>query len=103
MVLYFLETMNYYETLGLNRSASSDEIKKAYRSLAMKYHPDRNQGDAAAEVKFKEGAVAYEVLGNADKKAKYDRFGHAGLGNGSGGYGGGMNMEDIFSNFGDIF
>jgi molecular chaperone DnaJ len=95
---------DYYEVLGVERSATEAEIKKAYRKVALKFHPDRNQGDDAAEDKFKEAAVAYEVLGNAEKKAKYDRFGHAGI-DGQGGYGGqgGMNMEDIFSNFGDIF
>ena len=96
---------DYYEVLGVERSASEAEIKKAYRKVALKYHPDRNQDDPSAEDKFKEAAVAYEVLGNAEKKAKYDRFGHAGVDGqgGFGGQGGGMNMEDIFSNFGDIF
>jgi molecular chaperone DnaJ len=96
---------DYYETLGVAKTASSDEIKKAYRKVAMQYHPDRNPGDKAAEEKFKEAAEAYEVLSDADKKAQYDRYGHAGVsGNGRGGYGGGgMNMDDIFSQFGDIF
>ena len=96
---------DYYEILGVERNATETEIKKAYRKVALKYHPDRNEGDSAAEEKFKEAAEAYEVLGNADKKAKYDRFGHAGVDGqgGFGGHGGGMNMEDIFSNFGDIF
>ncbi len=96
---------DYYEILGVNKSASTDEIKKAYRKVAMQYHPDRNPGDKAAEEKFKEAAEAYEVLSDADKKAQYDRYGHAGVsGNGRGGFGGGgMNMEDIFSQFGDIF
>lgn len=96
---------DYYEILGVDKNASEAEIKKAYRKVALKFHPDRNQGDSKAEEKFKEAAIAYEVLGNAEKKAKYDRFGHAGV-DGSGGFGGaggGMNMEDIFSNFGDIF
>lgn len=96
---------DYYEILGIDKGASEAEIKKAYRKVALKFHPDRNQDDPKAEEKFKEAAVAYEVLGNAEKKAKYDRFGHAGV-DGSGGFGGaggGMNMEDIFSNFGDIF
>lgn len=95
---------DYYEVLGVAKSASADEIKKAYRKVAMQYHPDRNPGDKAAEEKFKEAAEAYEVLSDQEKKAKYDRFGHAGLNN-RGGFGGGqgMNMEDIFSNFGDIF
>lgn len=93
---------DYYEVLGLSKNATEAEIKKAYRKMALKYHPDKNQGDASAEEKFKEAAEAYEVLSNADKKARYDQYGHAGL-NGSGGFGGGMNMDDIFSQFGDIF
>lgn len=95
---------DYYEVLGVSKSAAADEIKKAYRKLAIKYHPDKNPDDKEAEEKFKEAAEAYEVLSNADKKAKYDRFGHAGMG-GQGGFGGqgGMNMEDIFDHFGDIF
>lgn len=95
---------DYYEVLGVGKSASTDEVKKAYRKVAMQYHPDRNPGDKAAEEKFKEAAEAYEVLSDADKKAQYDRYGHAGVsGNGRGYSGGGMNMEDIFSQFGDIF
>jgi molecular chaperone DnaJ len=96
---------DYYEILGVNKDASTDEIKKAYRKVAMQYHPDRNPGDKPAEEKFKEAAEAYEILSDADKKAQYDRYGHAGVsGNGRGGYGGAnMNMEDIFSQFGDIF
>jgi len=96
---------DYYEVLGVGKSANTDEIKKAYRKVAMQFHPDRNPGDKAAEEKFKEAAEAYEVLSDADKKAQYDRYGHAGVsGNGRGGFGGGgMNMEDIFSQFGDIF
>lgn len=97
---------DYYEVLGVAKSAGADEIKKAYRKIAMQYHPDRNPGDAAAEEKFKEAAEAYDVLSDADKKARYDRFGHAGMGGAAGGGGrgpGGMNMEDIFQNFGDIF
>ncbi len=95
---------DYYEILGVSKGASADEIKKAYRKVAMQYHPDRNPGDKAAEEKFKEAAEAYEVLSDADKKAQYDRYGHAGVsGNGRGFSGGGMNMEDIFSQFGDIF
>ncbi|MEP7279854.1 MAG: molecular chaperone DnaJ [Bacteroidota bacterium] len=94
---------DYYEILGANKSSSADEIKKAYRKVAMQFHPDRNPGDKAAEEKFKEAAEAYEVLCDADKKAQYDRFGHAGMGNGRGGFGGSMNTEDIFSQFGDIF
>lgn len=97
---------DFYEILGVSKSASADEIKKAYRKTAMQYHPDRNPGDKAAEEKFKEAAEAYEILSDADKKAKYDRFGHAAFGpgtQGGQGYGGGMNMDDIFSQFGDIF
>ncbi len=97
---------DYYEILGVGKNASADEIKKAYRKVAMQYHPDRNPGDKAAEEKFKEAAEAYEVLSDADKKSQYDRFGHAGVsGNGRGGgfSGGGMNTDDIFSQFGDIF
>jgi molecular chaperone DnaJ len=94
-----------YSVLGVDRNASADEIKKAYRKLAIKYHPDKNPGDKAAEEKFKEAAAAYEILGDSEKKAKFDRFGHQGPGGYSGGgfQGGGMNMEDIFSQFGDIF
>lgn len=97
---------DYYEILGVAKSATADEIKKAYRKVAMQYHPDRNPGNKEAEEKFKEAAEAYEVLSDADKKAQYDRYGHAGVsGNGRGGFGGGhnMNMDDIFSQFGDIF
>ncbi|MGB0933964.1 MAG: molecular chaperone DnaJ [Lishizhenia sp.] len=96
---------DYYEVLGVSKSASDAEIKKAYRKLALKYHPDKNPDDKAAEEKFKEAAEAYEVLSNSDKKARYDRFGHQGVGGaGGGGFGGGgMNMDDIFSQFGDIF
>ena len=96
---------DYYETLGVDRKASGSDIKKAYRKLALKYHPDKNPGDAAAEEKFKEAAEAYEVLQDDQKRAQYDRFGHDGLRGGpDGGAGfGGMNMEDIFSQFGDIF
>ncbi|MBN8781586.1 MAG: molecular chaperone DnaJ [Sphingobacteriales bacterium SCN 48-20] len=97
---------DYYEVLGVAKSASADEIKKAYRKVAMQYHPDRNPGDKAAEEKFKEAAEAYEILSDADKRAQYDRYGHAGVGAGArGGFNGGagMNMDDIFSNFGDIF
>ncbi|MEY3059082.1 MAG: molecular chaperone DnaJ [Bacteroidota bacterium] len=94
---------DYYEILGVSKSASADEIKKAYRKVAMQFHPDRNPGDKEAEEKFKEAAEAYEVLSDQDKRSQYDRYGHAGV-NGRGGAGAhGMNMEDIFSNFGDIF
>lgn len=95
---------DYYEILGVSKTSSADEIKKAYRKVAMQYHPDRNPGDKAAEDKFKEAAEAYEVLSDADKRAKYDRFGHQAFGPGTGGFNGGNgNMEDIFSQFGDIF
>jgi molecular chaperone DnaJ len=98
---------DYYEVLGVARGASADEIKKSYRKIALQHHPDRNPGDKASEEKFKEAAEAYDVLSNTDKRAQYDRFGHAGMsGNGGGGFGGGaggMRMEDIFQNFGDIF
>jgi molecular chaperone DnaJ len=96
---------DYYEVLGVAKSASEEEIKKAYRKLAVKYHPDKNPDDKESEEKFKEAAEAYEVLSNSQKKAQYDRFGHAGMGGAAGGgFGGqGMNMEDIFSQFGDIF
>jgi molecular chaperone DnaJ len=95
---------DYYEVLGVDKNASADEIKKAYRKVAIKFHPDKNPNDPTAEEKFKEAAEAYEVLGNAEKKTRYDRFGHAGMGNNGGGFsGGGMSMDDIFSQFGDIF
>ena len=96
---------DYYEVLGLNKGAGADEIKKAYRKTAMKYHPDRNPDNTGAEDKFKEAAEAYEVLSDGDKKARYDRYGHAGVdpNRGFGGGGSGMTMDDIFSQFGDIF
>ena len=93
---------DYYEILGINKSASAAEIKKAYRKMAIKHHPDKNPDDQEAETKFKEAAEAYEVLSNADKKARYDQFGHQAF-EGGGFGGGGMNMDDIFSQFGDIF
>ncbi len=97
---------DYYDVLGVDKGANSDVLKKAYRKLAMKYHPDRNQGDAAAEIKFKEAAEAYDVLSDDDKRARYDRFGHAGV-DGQNGFGGGgahgMTMEDIMSQFGNMF
>jgi molecular chaperone DnaJ len=94
---------DYYEILGVTKNATPEEIKKAYRKLAIQYHPDKNPDNPEAEDKFKEAAEAYEVLSNPEKKQRYDQFGHQGLG-GNGGYsGGGMNMEDIFSQFGDIF
>lgn len=95
---------DYYEILGVDRSASASDIKKAYRKLAMKYHPDKNPGDQAAEDKFKEAAEAYGILSDSDKKAKYDQFGHAAFQGGGGFHHGGFdNVEDIFSSFGDIF
>lgn len=97
------EKRDYYEVLGVSKQAVQDELKKSYRKLAIKYHPDKNPDDADAEAKFKEAAEAYEVLSNPEKRASYDRFGHSGLkGSGFGGQGG-MNMEDIFSQFGDVF
>lgn len=106
------EKRDYYEVLGVEKNANADEIKKAYRKAAIKYHPDKNPGDKEAEEKFKEAAEAYDVLSNPDKRARYDRFGHAGMGGASGaggfgegfgGFGGGFSMEDIFSQFGDVF
>ncbi len=95
---------DYYEVLGVTRDASQDEIKKAYRQQALKFHPDKNPGDKSAEENFKEAAEAYEVLSDGQKRTKYDQFGHAAFENGgAGGFGGGMTMEDIFSQFGDIF
>jgi molecular chaperone DnaJ len=94
---------DYYEVLGVSKSADAAELKKAYRKLAVQYHPDRNPDDKTAEDKFKEAAEAYEVLSDPDKKAKYDRYGHAAV-DGQGGFsGGGMTMDDIFSQFGDVF
>ena len=94
---------DYYEVLGLDRNASEADLKKAYRRMAMKYHPDKNPDDTEAEKVFKEAAEAYEVLSDENKKSRYDQFGHAGMKGGAGFGGGGMNMEDIFSHFGDIF
>ena len=93
---------DFYDILGVTRSSTADEIKKAYRKLAIKFHPDKNPGDNAAEDKFKEAAEAYEVLSNPEKKQRYDQYGHAGN-SPQGGGGGHMNMDDIFSQFGDIF
>ena len=94
---------DYYEVLGVSKNASDDEIKKAYKKMAIKYHPDRNPDDKEAEAKFKEAAEAYDVLRDPQKRARYDQFGPEGV-NGAGGFGGGgMNMDDIFSMFGDIF
>lgn len=98
-----MEKRDYYEVLGVAKTATADEIKKAYRKKAIQYHPDKNPGDKEAEEKFKEAAEAYEVLSDPQKRQQYDRFGHAGM-SGAGGFsGGGMSMEDIFSQFGDIF
>ncbi len=106
------EKRDYYEVLGVQKSANADEIKKAYRKAAIKFHPDKNPGDSAAEDKFKEAAEAYDVLSDQQKRARYDQFGHAGMGGaasgGAGGFGGGFggggfSMDDIFSQFGDIF
>ncbi|MCF4102080.1 molecular chaperone DnaJ [Gillisia sp. M10.2A] len=94
---------DYYEILGLSKGATTAEIKKAYRKKAIEFHPDKNPGDTQAEENFKKAAEAYEVLSNEDKRAKYDRFGHQAFDGGFGGGGGGMNMDDIFSQFGDIF
>ncbi len=100
---------DYYEILGVSKTADEAEIKKAYRKMAIKYHPDKNPDDPSAEEKFKEAAEAYEVLSNAEKRQRYDRFGHQGVGGApggggfSGGFGGGMSMDDIFEQFGDIF
>lgn len=94
---------DYYEVLGVSKNATEAEIKKAYRKLALQYHPDKNPDDAQAEEKFKEAAEAYEILSDANKKSRYDQFGHAGMNGGGGFGGGGMNMDDIFSQFGDIF
>ncbi|HLC83485.1 MAG TPA: DnaJ domain-containing protein, partial [Bacteroidia bacterium] len=99
---------DFYDILEIQKGANAEEIKKAYRKMAIKYHPDKNPGDKAAEEKFKEAAEAYEILSSPEKKQRYDQYGHAGMGSG-GGYGGGgqgfggMNMDDIFSQFGDIF
>ena len=104
-----MEKRDYYEVLEVEKTATVEEIKKAYRKKAIQYHPDKNPGDKVAEEKFKEAAEAYDVLSNADKRARYDQFGHAGMsgaaGNGGpfGGFSGGMSMDDIFSMFGDIF
>jgi molecular chaperone DnaJ len=101
------EKRDYYEVLGVSKTATPEEIKKAYRKMAIKYHPDKNPGDKEAEEKFKEAAEAYDVLSDSDKRARYDQFGHSmgqsGFGGGSGYYSGGMSMDDIFAHFGSIF
>ncbi|MGD9976795.1 MAG: DnaJ domain-containing protein, partial [Bacteroidales bacterium] len=94
---------DFYEILGVGKNATKDEIKKAYRQMAIKYHPDKNPGDKEAEEKFKEAAEAYEVLSDDNKRARYDQFGHAGMGSSGGGFSHDWNIEDIFSQFGDIF
>lgn len=94
---------DYYDILGIQKGASAAEIKKAYRKKAIQYHPDKNPGDTTAEANFKKAAEAYEILGDPTKKAQYDQYGHAAFEGGQGFGGGGMNMEDIFSQFGDIF
>ncbi|MBC7487038.1 MAG: DnaJ domain-containing protein, partial [Cytophagaceae bacterium] len=93
---------DYYDILGVPKGSSAEDVKKAYRKLAIKYHPDKNPDDPSAEEKFKEAAEAYEILSSPEKRQRYDQYGHQGN---QGGYGGGgsMNMEDIFSQFGDIF
>ncbi len=99
--------LDYYQILGVERTASEDEIKRAYKKMAIKYHPDRNPGNKEAEEKFKQAAEAYDVLRDPEKRSRYDQFGKAGINGGAGGFGGfngqGMNMDDIFSMFGDIF
>src|SRR3984885_6871177 len=95
---------DYYEVLGVDRQAGEQDLKSSYRKVAMQFHPDRNPGDHTAEDKFKEAAEAYEVLSDPDKRAQYDRFGHSAFSSGRGSASShDMNMEDIFSQFGDIF
>ena len=94
---------DYYDVLGVSKGATNPEIKKAYRKKAIEFHPDKNPGDSSSEEKFKDAAEAYEVLGDPDKKAKYDQYGHSAFDGSQGFSGGGMNMDDIFSQFGDIF
>ena len=97
---------DYYEVLGVGKNATEDEIKKAYRKIAIKYHPDRNPGDKTADEKFKEAAEAYDVLHDPQKRKQYDQFGFdgpAGMGGGFGGFSGGFSMDDIFDMFGDVF
>ena len=94
---------DYYDILGISKGASASEIKKAYRKKAIEFHPDKNPDDSIAEAKFKDAAEAYEILGDNNKKAKYDQYGHSAFDGSQGFGGGGMNMDDIFSQFGDIF
>ena len=94
---------DYYDTLGIQKGASATEIKKAYRKMAVKFHPDKNPDDKSAEDKFKEAAEAYEILSDPDKKARFDQYGHQAFEGGGGRGSGHMNMDDIFSQFGDIF
>ncbi|MBO7367472.1 MAG: DnaJ domain-containing protein, partial [Paludibacteraceae bacterium] len=100
-----MEKRDYYEVLGVSKNATAEEIKKAYKKKALENHPDRNPGDKAAEERFKEAAEAYSVLSDPQKRQRYDQFGHAGVnGAGAGGFGaGGFSMDDIFSQFGDLF
>ena len=98
-----MQKRDYYEILGVSKSASATDIKAAYRKMALKYHPDRNPNNKEAEDKFKQASEAYEVLSDKDKRQKYDQFGHAGFSNSGQAGPGGMDMDDIFSNFGDIF
>ncbi|MBA7516984.1 Chaperone protein DnaJ [subsurface metagenome] len=100
-----MEKRDYYEVLEISKNASEDEIKKAYRKQALKFHPDKNPGDKQAEEKFKEAAEAYEILRDPQKRQRYDQFGHAGVSGAAGGgfSGAGMTIEDIFNQFGDIF
>ena len=95
---------DYYEILGVSKGVTADDLKKSYRKIAMKYHPDKNPNDSEAEKKFKEAAEAYSVLSDNQKRQQYDQFGHAGVNTGAGpGFQGGMSMEDIINSFGDIF
>ena len=94
---------DYYEILGVSKNASASEIKKAYRKKAIEFHPDKNPNDKIAEAKFKKAAEAYEILGNQEKRSQYDQYGHAAFEGGQGFGQAGMNMDDIFSQFGDIF
>ena len=98
-----MDKRDYYEVLEVPKTATAEEIKKAYRKKAIQYHPDKNPGDKAAEEKFKEAAEAYEVLSDPQKRARYDQYGFAGMGGAGGFSSGGMSMEDIFTHFGDIF